>query len=134
MPTIDLIRFSISGNNNQFYNYIPLLNGMATKVNINYVLHIDQKSLTEMKKYKCNKIAILIDDTVTYKDIPVEQLTDKDFLNLTFSFLLHDDPNNHIDHLDLKLGYGHQENNTKDIFFTTSIPVERKNKNAKQII
>lgn len=36
--TISIIRFSVTGSSNQLFNYIPLLKGSFTKVNVNYVI------------------------------------------------------------------------------------------------
>lgn len=41
--TISIIRFSVTGSSNQLFNYIPLLKGSFTKVNVNYVIHVNKQ-------------------------------------------------------------------------------------------
>ena len=55
--TISIIRFSVTGSSNQLFNYIPLLKGSFTKVNVNYVIHVND--LEKQRDLKPLSISII---------------------------------------------------------------------------
>lgn len=132
---IDIIRFSVTGASDQLYNYVPLEKNAATKVNINYVVHINNKNLEQMKLNKINRIYIIIsyndEDRYKFVDLPVDELSVDDFLNLSFNFLLQNKmETSDISNLSLSLYYStkvKKDLNNDILIFNTTIPVKEVN-------
>lgn len=138
----DLIRFSVTGRNNNFYNYIPVIAGISTKVFIHCLIHIKKEALDLMKKdgikpyiYMCATTTDFTNEQrsrirFAQSQVPVDELSGEDFLNLDYSFLL-DKNTEPFDYLEILL-YSSEKEVTddsayfpeKDLFFRTQIPVK----------
>lgn len=125
-PKIDLIHFSIKGENDQTYYYIPSEKGTTTQVYVHTVLYLDEASKNSMRKFSTNKIIITIGIADKEKDypstnIPIDQLSIDSFINLNVNFKLENQTGNLHD-VCISLSYQNDENE-KNAFFNTSIPV-----------
>ncbi len=127
---ISLVRFSVTGANDQYYNYIPLKSGQQTKVNLNFVIHFDQSALDQMKKNKINRIfmsAVPNKDQKSYssQNIP-RSITEEDFLSISFGFSLQNQSKlPKISKLHVSLGYSNSDSpENQQLIFETSIPVK----------
>lgn len=125
-PKIDLIHFSIKGEKDQTYYYIPSEKGTTTQVYVHTVLYLDEASKSSMKKFSTNKIIITIgidneEKDYPSKDIPIDQLSIDSFINLNVNFKLENKTGN-LRNIRISLSYQNNENEKK-MFFNTSIPV-----------
>lgn len=132
-PKINIVRFIVEGTNEQFFNYIPVIGGAKTKVNIHFTLYLDQNSRNMVKQDKTHKIALSMKPSDTgelqtyVNDLPIETLTqDDDFIDFSVGFMYQSDSD--FSQLDLSLSYiNHSDEKVSEdnVFFNTSIPVKK---------
>lgn len=130
---INVIRFIVAGKDKQFFNYIPITDNAATKVNICFVLYLNQYSRSIILQDKDPNIVLCMksDDSkresTLFSALPIDNLKhDDDFIDFSVSFK--HISNSNFSQLDLSLSYIDNPKRAlkrDDMFFNTSIPVLR---------
>lgn len=127
---INVVRFDVTDGNKQIYNYIPVMKNGSTKVFINYVLHIDQSSIDQMKENSINKLCMEASSEGAWTinksvNIPLHAITGEDFLNISLTFLINNSDNQQpINNVDVILCYMNNEK-TRDTIFSTKLPLRK---------